>query len=283
MTVPSHHDKSQRHHAQLAKWAKWHGFTPKSGPVVDAFALAMGDNQYGVEETWDAYCWFRNGFNAAGAVAPSAIERDAVIEECASEADQFISACSSEKSMVKVGGAIRALKNAAPQADSVMGIASSEKSAARPAGAAARSSPRDEQTNDRETTRGSVAESQAPAPSEPGDAGVAPGRSAAGSAPSSTLTSGPITVEEIEEFRREHHISGHADGLPLEPWAVRANLVLDYLCYRAATPSSAIEDTAMIELHLSEFKRGSNFTPVERRLMQEILRLRAIDSTARPK
>lgn len=66
-------DKPARHIDQLAKWCGYHGLIPPTGAVVDAFALAMGDNQYGVEETWDAFCWFRNGFNAAGAKPASAV------------------------------------------------------------------------------------------------------------------------------------------------------------------------------------------------------------------
>lgn len=51
------------HRTQLAKWCMQRRISPvPSGPVVDAFVVAMGDNQYGVEETWDAFCWFRNGF-----------------------------------------------------------------------------------------------------------------------------------------------------------------------------------------------------------------------------
>ena len=60
-------DKEQRHLDQLAKWASYHGMIPETGEVARAFAQAMGDNEYGIEETWDAFCWFRNGFNSAGA------------------------------------------------------------------------------------------------------------------------------------------------------------------------------------------------------------------------
>lgn len=60
------------HRLQLAKWCKLYHFPAPSGPVVDAFVEAMGTNQYGVEETWDAFCWFRHGFEAAGAsLAPA--------------------------------------------------------------------------------------------------------------------------------------------------------------------------------------------------------------------
>lgn len=52
------------HRLQLAKWCKLYHFPAPSGPVVDAFVAAMGDNQYGVEETWDAFVWFRLGFEA---------------------------------------------------------------------------------------------------------------------------------------------------------------------------------------------------------------------------
>lgn len=50
------------------------------------------------------------------------------------------------------------------------------------------------------------------------------------------------TVAEIEEFRRENLIEAHVGETPeagLEPWAVQSNRVLNYLCYRACTPSSA--------------------------------------------
>lgn len=55
------------HRLQLAKWCALHKMPVPVGPVVDAFVAAMGStHHYGVEETWDAFCWFRHGFNAAG-------------------------------------------------------------------------------------------------------------------------------------------------------------------------------------------------------------------------
>lgn len=53
------------HARQLARWCEMHDLPMPTGAVVDLFALAMGKNQYGVEETWDAFCWFKCGFNAA--------------------------------------------------------------------------------------------------------------------------------------------------------------------------------------------------------------------------
>lgn len=53
------------HRLQLARWCGLHKFPVPAGPVVDAFVVAMGANQYGVEETWDAFVWFRQGFEAA--------------------------------------------------------------------------------------------------------------------------------------------------------------------------------------------------------------------------
>lgn len=54
----------QGHRAQLAKWCALHKITPPSGPVVDAFVAEMGTKHYGVEETWDAFAWFRHGWEA---------------------------------------------------------------------------------------------------------------------------------------------------------------------------------------------------------------------------
>lgn len=48
------------------------------------------------------------------------------------------------------------------------------------------------------------------------------------------------TVEEIEEFRREHIITAHLGETAeagLEPWALKHNRILTYLCYRACAPS----------------------------------------------
>lgn len=53
------------HRLQLAKWCKLHNIPAPSGPAVDAFVAEMGANQYGVEETWDAFVWFRHGWEAA--------------------------------------------------------------------------------------------------------------------------------------------------------------------------------------------------------------------------
>ena len=39
------------------------------------------------------------------------------------------------------------------------------------------------------------------------------------------------TAEQIEAFRKEHHIPGVDD---LEPWAIEENMVLAYLCDLAA-------------------------------------------------
>lgn len=52
------------HRLQLAKWCALHNMPVPTGAVVDAFVAAMGANQYGVEETWDAFAWFRNGWDA---------------------------------------------------------------------------------------------------------------------------------------------------------------------------------------------------------------------------
>jgi hypothetical protein len=66
MTPPtdSGHAQEQAHRAQLARWCVMNKIPAPSGPVVDAFVQAMGANQYGVEETWDAYVWFKSGWEA---------------------------------------------------------------------------------------------------------------------------------------------------------------------------------------------------------------------------
>lgn len=56
--------QEQAHRLQLAKWCALHKMDVPSGPIVDAFVKAMGSNQYGVEETWDAFVWFQSGFEA---------------------------------------------------------------------------------------------------------------------------------------------------------------------------------------------------------------------------
>lgn len=54
--------QEQAHRLQLAKWCAMHKMPAPTGPVVDAFVTEMGAKHYGVEETWDAYLWFKSGW-----------------------------------------------------------------------------------------------------------------------------------------------------------------------------------------------------------------------------
>lgn len=62
LTPEARAQDAQRHREQIAKWCVLHKFPAPTGPVVDAFVTAMEGRQYGVEETWDAWVWFRDGF-----------------------------------------------------------------------------------------------------------------------------------------------------------------------------------------------------------------------------
>lgn len=66
--------EEQAHRLQLAKWCGWHNIPAPSGPIVDAFVKAMGANQYGVEETWDAFVWFCNGWDASAERCAALVE-----------------------------------------------------------------------------------------------------------------------------------------------------------------------------------------------------------------
>lgn len=55
---------NQRHAAQLAQWCARYSIPTPTGPVVDAFYAAMNTKQYGVEETGDAFAWFRHGWES---------------------------------------------------------------------------------------------------------------------------------------------------------------------------------------------------------------------------
>lgn len=46
------------------EWVTFHGILPPAPDVLDAFHEEMDGYQYGVEETWDAFCWFRDGWLA---------------------------------------------------------------------------------------------------------------------------------------------------------------------------------------------------------------------------
>lgn len=57
----------------VMEWCKLHGVLPPAPDVLDAFENEMRGKQYGFEETWDAFCWFRNGWLArtpASEIAP---------------------------------------------------------------------------------------------------------------------------------------------------------------------------------------------------------------------
>lgn len=53
------------HRLQLAKWCGLHSIPVPIGAAVDAFVAAMAGRHYGVEETWDAFVWFRQGWEDA--------------------------------------------------------------------------------------------------------------------------------------------------------------------------------------------------------------------------
>lgn len=61
---PATEADAQRQREQLAKWYVTHALPVPSGPVVDAFVAEMGTKLYGVEETADAWLWFRSGWQA---------------------------------------------------------------------------------------------------------------------------------------------------------------------------------------------------------------------------